>query len=211
MINQECPIEQGVGVRLSGVVRVPPLELSSDALEKWKRVFISSFVDTHFQNVLKRATLLQQTSWFWHRECSTELCDRAIAIIAATSNDYRQLLIKQNQLANTVIELDSEAELLLLISPLQDFVFGTVLSTRDSFCTHILFIHNKEQSFWSGDRWKRWETEQVAINNSVSSTASKVFKSEVTQLNNHILARCENNRSFVRSSLSTRTTRNGGK
>ncbi|MBW4678478.1 MAG: hypothetical protein KME52_32255 [Desmonostoc geniculatum HA4340-LM1] len=193
-----------------GVVRVPPLELSLDALEKWKRVFISSFVDTRFQNVLKRAALLQRTSLFWYRECSTELCDRAIAIIGATSNDYRQLLIKQNQLANAVIESDPEAELLLLISPLQDFVFGTVLSTGDSFCTHILFIHNK-QSFWSGERCKRWETEQVAINNSVSSTASKVFKSEVTQLNNHILARCENNRSFVRSSLSTRTTRNGGK
>ncbi|RCJ40104.1 hypothetical protein A6770_38210 [Nostoc minutum NIES-26] len=177
----------------------------------WKEILINSFVETRFQNVLKRATLLQQTSWFWHRECSTKLCDRALAIIACSINDYRQLLIKQNQLANTVIELDPEAELLLLISPLQDFVFGTVLSTLESFCTHILFTQNKQQSFQSGDRWRRWGTEQLAINNSVSSTASKVFKSEVTQLNNHNLARCENNRSFVRSSLSTRTTRNGGK
>ncbi|RCJ40941.1 hypothetical protein A6770_36845 [Nostoc minutum NIES-26] len=185
--------------------------MSFDALEKWKRIFISSFVETRFQNVLKKATLLQRTSWFWHRECSTDLCDRAIAIIAATSNDYRQLLIKQNQLATAVIELDPEAELLLLISPLQDFVFGTVLSTGESFCTHILLIQNKQQSFWSGDRWRRWGTEQVVINNSVSSTASKVFKSEVTPINNHNLARCENSQSSVRSSLSTRTTRNGGK
>jgi len=209
--NQECSIEQGVRVKLSGVVSAHSQSPNCSTSQVWKEILTSSFVETRFQNVLKRATLLQRTSWFWHRECSTELCDRAVAIIAATSNDYRQLLIKQNQLANAVIELDPEAELLLLISPLQDFVFGTVLSTGESFCTHILLIHNKQQSFWSGDRWRRWGAEQVAINNSVFSTASKVFKSEVTPLNNHNLARCENSQSSVRSSLSTRTTRNGGK
>lgn len=45
----------------------------------------------------------------------------------------------------------------------------------------------------------------------VGQNVQRLINQEVTQLNNHNLARCENNRSFVRSSLSTRTTRNGGK
>ncbi|MBD6621086.1 hypothetical protein FNW02_36580 [Komarekiella sp. 'clone 1'] len=74
------------------------------------------------------------------------LSDRAIAIIACNTNDYKQILIKQNQLAQAVQELDQQAELLLLISPDQNFVFGTVLSTLESFSTHILLREQKQRS-----------------------------------------------------------------
>ncbi len=70
----------------------------------------------------------------------------AIAIIACSTNDYKQILIKQNQLAQTVQELDPQAELLLLISSDQNFVFGTVLETGEVFSTHILLREQKQSS-----------------------------------------------------------------
>ncbi|MBE9038878.1 hypothetical protein, partial [aff. Roholtiella sp. LEGE 12411] len=111
MKNGKSPIKEVVEVRLSGVVSVPHTPHNSDALEKW---IISSFRETRFQNVLKRATVRSRLSWFWHHLNHTHLSDRAIAIIACNTNDYKQILIKQNQLAQTVQELDPESELLLL-------------------------------------------------------------------------------------------------
>ncbi|WZF22038.1 hypothetical protein WKK05_40470 (plasmid) [Nostoc sp. UHCC 0302] len=113
---------------------MPSQQPSFDEQQKYS----SYFRETHFQNVLTRAALLERTNWFWHRGNSIHISNRAVAIISATSNDYKQILIKQNQLVNTVFELDPQAELLLLISPELDFVFGTVLETGEMFSTHIL-------------------------------------------------------------------------
>ncbi|NDJ26096.1 hypothetical protein GS682_31885 [Nostoc sp. B(2019)] len=144
MKNDKYPIKEGVEVRLSGVVCVPHTpHLNSDALDKW---ILSSFRETRFQNVLKRARVLPQTSWFWHHLNHTQLSEMAIAIIACSTNDYKQILIKQNQLAQTVQELDPQAELLLLISSDQNFVFGTVLETGEVFSTHILLREQKQSS-----------------------------------------------------------------
>ncbi|MBD6620637.1 hypothetical protein FNW02_33930 [Komarekiella sp. 'clone 1'] len=151
MKNDKCPIQEGVEVRLSGVVSVPHTPpLNSDALEKW---IISSFKETRFKNVLQRARMLPQTSWFWHRENNTQLSELAIAIVSATINDYIQILTKRYQLAQAVQELDPKSELLLLIAPDTTYVFGTVLSTLESFSTHILFTHKKqEKALWTGKR-----------------------------------------------------------
>jgi hypothetical protein len=142
--NGKCPIKEAVKVKLSGVVSVPHTpHHNSDALEKW---IISSFSETRFQNVLKRATVRSRLSWFWHHLNQTHLSDRAIAIISATINDYIQVLTKRYQLVETVRELDPLAELLLLIDPEQDFVFGIVLSTGEFFSTHILLCQKREGS-----------------------------------------------------------------
>lgn len=173
MKNNDRPVKEEIDVKLSGVVTAQSFSPNCSTSGVWKGILISSFVETRFQNVLRRATLLQRTSWFWHRECSIDLCDRAIAIIACSSNDYRQLLIKQNQLANAVIELDPEAELLLLISPIQDYVFATVLETGEIFSTHILF---RQQS---GDCSQRLRRKEITVNNSVPLTVSRVAKQGV--------------------------------
>ncbi|MBE9037020.1 hypothetical protein, partial [aff. Roholtiella sp. LEGE 12411] len=143
MKNGKSPIKERVEVRLSGVVSAPHTpHLNFDSLSKW---ILSSFRETRFQNVLKRATVRSRYCWFWHHSCSgsrlkgkgqgentrplpltpdplpdfflkssMQMSDRAIAIIACNTNDYKQILIKQNQLAQTVQELDPESELLLL-------------------------------------------------------------------------------------------------
>ncbi|WP_341531448.1 hypothetical protein WKK05_37710 (plasmid) [Nostoc sp. UHCC 0302] len=136
MKNGDRPIQEGVGYRLSGVVCVPSQQPNFDVQQKW---IISSFAETRFQNVLKRARILPKTSWFWHHKNKTQLCEKALAIISVTANDYIQALTKRYQLTNALIELDPQAELLLLISPELDFVFGTVLETGEMFSTHILF------------------------------------------------------------------------
>ncbi|NDJ25935.1 hypothetical protein GS682_30995 [Nostoc sp. B(2019)] len=142
--NDKYPIKEGVEVRLSGVVCVPhTTPLNFDALNNW---IISSFKETRFKNVLQRARVLPQTSWFWHHLNHTHLSEAAIAIIACNTNDYKQILIKQNQLAQAVQELNPQAELLLLISSDQNFVFGTVLETLESFSTHILLREQKLSS-----------------------------------------------------------------
>ncbi|WP_226889734.1 hypothetical protein [Nostoc sp. MG11] len=161
MINGKCPAK--IGVKLSGVVSVSRTpHLNFDALQKW---IISSFKETRFKNVLQRARVLPQTSWFWHHLNHTQLSEAAIAIIASNTNDYKQILIKQNQLAQAVQELAPQSELLLLISSDQNFVFGTVLSTLESFSTHILFRQKKEQNSLG------WGIKEAANSNSLEELA----------------------------------------
>jgi hypothetical protein len=166
--NDKYPIQEGVEVRLSGVVSAPHAShLNFDALEKW---IISSFKETRFKNVLQRARVLPQTSWFWHHLNHTQLSGAAIAILASNTNDYKQILIKQNQLAHAVQELNPQAELLLLISSDQNFVFGTVLSTFESFSTHILFRQKKEQNSLG------WGIKEAANSNSLEKFAVTNFQ-----------------------------------
>ncbi|WP_341531747.1 hypothetical protein WKK05_39230 (plasmid) [Nostoc sp. UHCC 0302] len=143
---------------------MPSQQPNFDGQQKYS----SYFRETRFQNVLTRAALLERTNWFWHRGNSTQISDHAVAIIACSSNDFKQILIKQNQLANTVFELDPQAELLLLVSPELDFVFGTVLETGEMFSTHILFTQSNPQD---GCGSKTISPKELAINSSVSSTA----------------------------------------
>ncbi len=174
VINGKCSIQEGVGVRLSGVVSAPhTIHLNFDALDKW---IISSFKETRFRNVLQRARVLPQTSWFWHRESNTHISDLAVAIIACNTNDYKQILIKQNQLASAVQELHPKSELLLLISPDQNFVFGTVLETGESFSAHILFTENKEESWGGSWCWECWGSKEVANSNSFERFAIEGFQ-----------------------------------
>ncbi|MBW4690105.1 MAG: hypothetical protein KME40_34765 [Komarekiella atlantica HA4396-MV6] len=233
--NDECPVQEGVEVRLSGVVCIPHTpHLNFNALDKW---IISSFRETRFCNVLKRARVLPQTSWFWHHSCSgsrlkgkgqgeikdekgekrkgkrseenplppltfapdplpdfflkssMHISDLAIAIIACNTNDYKQILIKQNQLAQAVQELAPQSELLLLISSDQNFVFGTVLETLEVFSTHILFTQKKE----SREGWDRWRSQDIAIHN---SPASNITISTRHQANDLALCSNPNNRRY---------------
>jgi hypothetical protein len=137
MKNCDRPATEGIRVRLSGVVTVPYADSHN---EQWKEILISSFVETRFKNVLTRATVLQRVDWFWHQPNSMQLCEEAVAVVANNTNDYRQILIKQNHLASTLPDLDPDAEVLLLVSSEQDFVFGTSLLTGEMFSTHILFV-----------------------------------------------------------------------
>ncbi|MBD2472819.1 hypothetical protein [Nostoc sp. FACHB-145] len=141
MKNYDLPVKDAGRVRLSGVVTAP-YEHSQN--EQWKEILIGSFVETRFKNVLARATVLQRVDWFWHQESSLHLCEGAVALVANNTNDYRQILIKHQNLASTLQDLDAFAEVLLLISPLEDFVFGTVLETLEMFSTHILFVQQKQ-------------------------------------------------------------------
>ncbi|MBD2451980.1 hypothetical protein H6G76_33670 [Nostoc sp. FACHB-152] len=143
MKKNNPPVKDAGRVRLSGVVTAP-YEHSQN--EQWKEILIGSFVETRFKNVLARATVLPRVDWFWHQESSLHLCEEAAAIIADNANDYRQILIKHNQLASTLPDLDPVAEVLLLVSPSSNFVFGTVLETLEMFSTHILFVQKEQQS-----------------------------------------------------------------
>ncbi|MBD2441181.1 hypothetical protein [Nostoc sp. FACHB-110] len=145
MKNCDRPVQFGVRVRLSGVVTVPEGHSPNcSASENWKEILISSFVETRFKNVLGRSTVLQRVDWFWHQENSMHLCEEAVALVAHNANDYRQILIKQNHLSSTLPDLDPVAQVLLLVSPLSDYVFGTVLETGEMFSTHILFVQQEE-------------------------------------------------------------------
>ncbi|MBE9210867.1 hypothetical protein IQ244_31080 [Nostoc sp. LEGE 06077] len=137
MKNCDRPIQEGIRVRLSGVVTVPYADSQNG---QWKEILISSFLETRFKNVLARTTVLQRVDWLWHQENSMHLCKEAVALAAENTNDYRQILIKQNHLASTLPDLDPVAEVLLLVAPWQDFVFGTVIETGEMFSTHILFV-----------------------------------------------------------------------
>ncbi|MBU7585682.1 MAG: hypothetical protein KAF91_22825 [Nostoc sp. TH1S01] len=141
MKNYDHPVTNAGRVRLSGVVTVPYADSQNG---QWKEILISSFVETRFKNVLARTTVLQRVDWFWHSEDSLHLCSEAVALVAHNANDYRQILIKHNQLASTLPDLDPVAEVLLLVSPLQNFVFGTVLETGEMFSTHILFVQQEQ-------------------------------------------------------------------
>ncbi|MBW4566428.1 MAG: hypothetical protein KME32_36345 [Mojavia pulchra JT2-VF2] len=141
MKNNDRPVLHTGRVRLSGVVTAPHGHSPNcSASGAWKEILISSFVETRFKNVLARTTVLPKVGWFWHHPNSTHVTDEAVALIAYNTNDYKQILIKHNQLTNTLQDLDPVAEVLLLISPVEDFVFGTVSETREMFSTHILFV-----------------------------------------------------------------------
>ncbi|HEY9799763.1 MAG TPA: hypothetical protein V6D25_05335 [Leptolyngbyaceae cyanobacterium] len=127
--------------KLSGVVTVAD-DHSTKAVG-WKQRLISSFAQARFQNVLCRATVLPRVNWAWHSSGGMQLCEEAIAIIAQDTNDYRQILIRCNHLANTLQDLDASAALLLMISPGQDFAFGIDLTTGEFFSTHILLTQKK--------------------------------------------------------------------
>lgn len=145
MKNYDRPVQQEIRVRLSGVVTVPHRHSANcSASGNWKKILIGSFAETRFKNVLGRTTVLQRVDCFWHQENSLHLCEEAVALVANNTNDYRQILIKHWNLANTLQDLDAFAEVLLLISPLEDFVFGTVLGTGEMFSTHILFVQQKQ-------------------------------------------------------------------
>lgn len=174
MKNNDHPAQEGIRVKLSGVVTaLHDHTPNCSASKQWKEVLISSFVERRFQRVLARGIVLPRVSWFWHCFFNTHISDKAVALIADNTNDYRQILFKHNQLASTLQDLDPHAEVLLLISPVQDYVFGTVLETFEMFSTHILFTQQKQYSFNNQKCWRRWESEQVAINNSVSLTAKE--------------------------------------
>ncbi|MBD2452368.1 hypothetical protein H6G76_35770 [Nostoc sp. FACHB-152] len=140
MKNYDHPVTNTGWVRLSGVVTAPYADSQNG---QWKEILISS-VETRFKNVLARATVLQRLDWFWHSDSSMHLCEEAVALVAHNANDYRQILIKQNHLASTLPDLDPVAEVLLLVSPQSDYVFGTVLETGEKFSTHILFVQQKQ-------------------------------------------------------------------
>ncbi|MCC5640160.1 hypothetical protein LC593_30885 [Nostoc sp. CHAB 5844] len=167
MKSNDRPAPEGSRVKLSGVVTAPHPE--HFALEAWKELLIASFVETRFQNVLARARVLQPIKWFWHSLSNTHISDKAVAIIADNTNDYRQILIKHNQLTNTVKDLHPEAEVLLLVSPEQDFVFGAILETGEIFSTHILFT---EYSGRSNQELRRKHDRYVAkLNSSIYSNS----------------------------------------
>ncbi|MBD2472607.1 hypothetical protein [Nostoc sp. FACHB-145] len=141
MTNKKYPIPEGSRVLLSGVVTTPH---NPNCFASWKEILISSFVETRFKNVLARAAVLRRANWFWHNHSSLHLCEGAVALVADNTNDYRQILIKQNHLTSTLQDLDEQAEVLLLVSPLRDFVFGTMLESGEMFSTHILFVQQKQ-------------------------------------------------------------------
>lgn len=152
-------------VKLSGVVSY---DHSQDCCAgAWKQRLISSFAQVRFRNVLARATVLPRVNWFWHSCGLTQLCSEAIAIIAQDTNDYREILINCHHLANTLQENDPSAALLLMISPGQDFAFGTDLATGEFFSTHIVLTQKQRPSNPGSQK-------QLALNNCISLPVSKV-------------------------------------
>ncbi|WP_224095595.1 hypothetical protein [Nostoc sp. MS1] len=115
--NQELLTSQdSCKLKLSGMVTLM-YDHSPDCLAgAWKQRLINSFIQPRFRNVLARTTVLRRVSWFWHCPGVTQLCSDVIAIIADGTNDYRQILIKYNHLANTLQDLDPSNAFLLVIA-----------------------------------------------------------------------------------------------
>ncbi|BBD63177.1 hypothetical protein NIES2109_60270 (plasmid) [Nostoc sp. HK-01] len=141
MKKNNSPVTDTGRIKLSSVVTAPYAHSQNG---QWKERLISSFVQTRFKNVLARATVLPKVNCFWHSHSSMQLCKEAVALVADNTNDYRQILTKHNHLASTLEDLDPVTEVLLLISPQEDYVFGTVLETFEMFSTHIRFVQQKQ-------------------------------------------------------------------
>jgi hypothetical protein len=97
---------------------------------------VCAAVEGNFRNILTRAKILKRKVWLISRDRERNIAGLAV-VITSTTDDYSQLLLKGEELAQKVRSHFAGVDLLLLLPPNESFVLGMVLATGESFSTLV--------------------------------------------------------------------------
>lgn len=112
---------------------VTSAQTEMDLLEAWMRNFVCSFSQGKLQNLLSKAKFLRRHGGAWKVDPFQMVSGLAILITCDSWQDYRQLVAKHKQLAYRIRKLDSEVDLLMLISPDLTIAEITIIATVEKF------------------------------------------------------------------------------